>query len=318
MNNFIETVNDFKHGILIIGVDNDTVECNPKHLLAFLNGNNLTVHHNIQHLDAPPRIFTLNDVERDKIKTAFQRGYDCGFKMFFKGVWINSDELPAPGYFKVTDVITTLEEIYVLNNNNVWQEMLEQLPAVTAVVEPEEPTDVGAIARELMERKAEVKRLKRKRIIDRIVFWLIALSCLVVAGVVGWKVLVANYEEGRYYDTRECKVSSANLTVNGKRTYSYPFKSLFGFRLVDENNVKEKTTLTLNGTPMTIVGTSNDRWWGIRLAQGDRNVQILRDADMYTFTTDKGIAVTTYKGFCQQREQSVEMDPKTKDFPIVN
>lgn len=183
---------------------------------------------------------------------------------------------------------------------------------------PNETPDVGILARDLMEKKAEVKRLKRRRLIDRSLFWVLILIALSFAGYGVYQLVLANYETGRYYDTRECKVSSANLTVTGKRTYSYPFKSLFGFRLVDENSVKEKTTLTLNGSPMTIVGTSKDRWWGIRLAQGDRNVQILRDADVYTFTTDKGIAVVTYKGFCQQREQSTEMDPKTKDFPIIN
>lgn len=183
----------------------------------------------------------------------------------------------------------------------------------------EDPRDPGSLARELLARKAEVKRLKRKRIFDRCLFWLLVIAVLSIAGHFAYKAVMANYETGRYSDERQCKVVTDNLTITGKRTYSYPYKSLFGFRLIDESKVSEQTVINVTGDKMAIIGLTGKRWWGYRIGQGERGIQILKPADHYTISTDKGLAVVTYKGFCQAvGKVSQEADPKAEDQAIID
>lgn len=193
----------------------------------------------------------------------------------------------------------------------------EKIPQAEPSIE--DRVDVGAMARELLERKTEVKRLKRKRIMDRCVFWFVVLGVIAALGYFAYGLVLANYETGRYSDERQCKVVTDNLTITGKRTYSYPYKSLFGFRLIDESKVSEQTVINVTGDKMSIIGLAGKRWWGYRIGQGERGIQILKPADTYTITTDKGLAVVTHKGFCQAvGKQSQEADPKAVDQAIID
>ena len=183
----------------------------------------------------------------------------------------------------------------------------------------EDSRDPGALARELLNKRTEVQRLKRKRIVDRCLFWLLVIAVLSIAGHFAYKAVMANYETGRYSDERQCKVVTDNLTITGKRTYSYPYKSLFGFRLIDESKVSEQTVINVTGDKMAIIGLTGKRWWGYRIGQGERGIQILKPADHYTISTDKGLAVVTYKGFCQAvGKVSQEADPKAEDQAIID
>ena len=183
----------------------------------------------------------------------------------------------------------------------------------------EDPRDPGSVARELLAKRAEVKRLKRRRLIDRSIFWFVIIGIFAVLGYFLYTLAMSSYETGRYSDERQCKVVTENLTITGKRTYSYPYKSMFGFRVIDESKVSEQTVINVTGDKMAIIGLTGKRWWGYRIGQGERGIQILKPADHYTISTDKGLAVVTYKGFCQAvGTHSQEADPKAEDQAIID
>lgn len=263
------------------------------------------------------------------------------------GSWPNHDDLPSAKDYPKDDALVYRHRVFVNNGEGDWvdtapvsvlyetrevplnEEELQEVPPVQYVVPPEnklvedwaqeKQTDVGAMARELLERKAEVKRLKRKHFINRLVLWFVILGGIGVLGYFAYGLGLANYETGRYSDERQCKVVTDNLTITGKRTYSYPYKSFFGFRLIDESKVSEQTVINVAGDKMSIIGLTGKRWWGYRIGVGERGVQILKPADTYTISTDKGLAVVTYKGFCQAvGKQSEEPDPKAVDQAIID
>lgn len=270
------------------------------------------------------------------------------------GSWPDQDDLPLAEAYPKDDALVHRHRVFVNDGQGAWidtdpvsvlydtrqvplnEAELQENPPVTSEEAHEgrskarQPSindkhpmgdrfDVGSMARELLERKAEVKRLKRKRIIDRCIFWLVILSGVGVLGYFAYGLALANYETGRYSDERQCKVVTDNLTITGKRTYSYPYKSLFGFRLVDESKVSEQTVINVTGDKMSIIGLTGKRWWGYRISQGERGIQILKPADTYTISTDKGLAVVTYKGFCQAvGKQSEEPNPKAVDQAIID
>lgn len=265
------------------------------------------------------------------------------------GSWPDQDPLPPATEHVKNDALIYCQRIFVNNGKGEWvdtdlagafyysrevplneKELQEDVstpveptapPELNKFEEwtPEDRVDVGSMARELLEKKAEVKRLKRKHLINRLVLWFVILGGIGVLGYFVYGLGLANYETGRYSDERQCKVVTDNLTITGKRTYSYPYKSLFGFRLIDESKVSEQTVINVTGDKMSIIGLTGKRWWGYRIGVGERGVQILKPADTYTISTDKGLAVVSYKGFCQAvGKQSEEPGPKAVDQTIID
>lgn len=181
-------------------------------------------------------------------------------------------------------------------------------------------TDKGSMARELMEQKAEVKRLRIARIKYRCFFWGMILLIVTAAVLSIYGYVQRDLKTGRYSDFRECRIMVGDLAITGKRTYSYPFKSLWGNRWVDESQVEEVTTINLPGSKLAIVIDAEPKWIGYRFTDGERGTQILKAGSKYTFVTDKGMAMASYGGFCQavDKQQSLRDDPKNPERTIVN
>lgn len=247
--------------------------------------------------------------------------------------------LPEPEGFENGDAWIWNEEIWVCREN-VWvkdKELTEglrpnipsyrpgrrELDDLTARLLSEAPDsaweDKGSMARELMDQRAEVKRLRMARIRYRCFFWGMILLTIIGVGLAGYAYVKRDLVIGRYSDERVCTLKVGNMTITGKRTYSYPSRSLWGQRWIVESDVQEVTTINLPGSRIDIVGDAEPKWWALRFTDGERGTQILKPALKYTFFTDKGIAMATYGGFCQPVDQQrIVDDPKNPERSIID
>lgn len=242
--------------------------------------------------------------------------------------------LPQPALYREGQAFIVHDDIWirVFNKQPVWQQIhspelvKEQIRLYDErqkklTEEPEEVRreDKGALARELMEQKAEVKRLHRARIKYLCFLWLIILLIVAGFGTAAYAYVKQDLVVGRYSDSRDCSIKVGNLTITGKRTYSYPAYSLWGQRWVQESNVQEVTTINLPGSKLDILMDAEPKWIGYRFSDGERGTQILKPALKYAFVMDKGMAMATYGGFCQPLDkQAVPDDPKNQERTIIN
>lgn len=179
--------------------------------------------------------------------------------------------------------------------------------------------DAGSLARQLMEHKAELKRLKRSRLINKLAIWFVFLGVLVALGIAAYGYVQRDLKSGFDTTFRECEIMVGELKITGKRTYSYPYKALWGQRWVDETRVRESTTINLPGVKLAIVADAEPKWWGLRFSDGERGSPILKPALKYTLVTDKGIAMMSYGGFCKPANAlPVVDDSKSPERTIIN
>lgn len=162
--------------------------------------------------------------------------------------------------------------------------------------------DKGAKAREaLMAYQEQLRQRKRKRI-RFWTGWLVFL--LLITGIIygTWKTLPEYVVTGRYTVTSECKASFDNGKgeITGKREYSYAYKSLLGYHLVDEGSALERTVINVNGDRLTVLGwdQKTGKTWRQNIGAGERGIAILKHADLYWFLSDKGMATVPYTAFC--------------------
>jgi hypothetical protein len=140
-----------------------------------------------------------------------------------------------------------------------------------------------------------------------------------VFGIAAYAYIQRDLVISRYSDSRDCSLKVGNLTITGKRTYSYPAYSLWGQRWVQESNVQEVTTINLPGSRLDILMDAEPKWIGYRFSDGERGTQILKPALKYAFVMDKGMAMATYGGFCQPLDkQQTPDDPKSQERTIIN
>lgn len=106
---------------------------------------------------------------------------------------------------------------------------------------------------------------------------------------------------GTYVDHRECSLElQGDYTITGKRTYTYPYVEVFGFRVVQTGQIDEVTQIDLKGTSIVTIGQTNDEWWAINNGTGERGIQILKPANSYSFVVNGDrVGVVTYKSFCR-------------------
>lgn len=161
--------------------------------------------------------------------------------------------------------------------------------------------DAGAMARDALMAVQQVKRDNRRKCIRFWTGWLVFL--LLVAGVAfgTWKVLPDYVVTGRYTVPSECSVPLGKGEITGTREYSYAYKSLFGYHLVDESTALEKTVVNIKGDRMTILGwdKATGKTWRQNIDVGEKGIAILKHADLYWFLTDKDMATVPYTGFCK-------------------
>lgn len=110
-----------------------------------------------------------------------------------------------------------------------------------------------------------------------------------------------NRVTGTYVDHRECSLDlEGDYTVTGKRTYTYPYVEVYGFRVVQTSKIDEKTQIDLKGSSIVTIGQTNDEWWAINNKTGEFGIQILKPANSYSFVVNGDrVGVVTYKSFCR-------------------
>jgi len=136
----------------------------------------------------------------------------------------------------------------------------------------------------------------------------ISLTIICAALVVsyGYKTMVT----GHLSDERPCAIDfGGDMVVGGKRTFNYPFKEIYGFRMVDTSKISERTVVDVRGDAMTIVGLKGKQLlqsedWSINVGAGERGIQILKDADVYTFVVNTGkgqprVRTITHDAMCK-------------------
>ncbi|MNM20168.1 hypothetical protein D3C81_305030 [compost metagenome] len=160
--------------------------------------------------------------------------------------------------------------------------------------------DAGAMARDAL---LAVQRLKRENKRKRIRFWsgwLVFL--LLIAGITygTWRVLPEYVVTGRYTVPSTCSVPLGKGELTGNREYSYQYKSLFGYHLVDESTALERTTIDVKGDKLIVLGwdKTTGKTWRQNIGMGEKGIAILKHADIYWFLTDKDMATVPYSAFC--------------------
>lgn len=173
-------------------------------------------------------------------------------------------------------------------------------------------TDKGLLA------KAKLGARRAARRTAKIFRWTVTLSIslLIIAAAIIVTYAYKTMETGRFTDERSCSVKlGGDLELTGKRSYTYRYNQILGYRFIDTRKIFEKTTLDLRNQTMTVVGqytrakpvdqttgevpAVEERWWGINIDGGDRGQQILKGADNYTFVVGKKIGVIKYEEFCK-------------------
>jgi hypothetical protein len=157
--------------------------------------------------------------------------------------------------------------------------------------------DAGARAREKI--KSRGSRVRRTVLTTYLVLNFLLLA--VIAAGAYYLYLEYNKPGKRVVTYKNCEFTDENqhFTLTGRREYSYLQKSLFGLDIRHADNVTETTQLDVQGTAMTVVGLTADKWWGVYIGTGEKGIQILKDAHTYIVTSDKKAVVINYEQFCQ-------------------
>lgn len=163
--------------------------------------------------------------------------------------------------------------------------------------------DKGAIAKDRL--AITLKATKKRMWKYRIALWLSWLALLGALGTFGFQYAMENVKYGRYTDERSCKVSKGDFVVTGKRTYSYPYKTLFGFRVTNENDMIVKTVVNVNGSKFSVLGLTDTKYWEVNIGTGEKGIAMLKDANTYIFSSDKVKIVATEGGFCNPVQRTL-------------
>jgi hypothetical protein len=210
------------------------------------------------------------------------------------------DDAPNKGTASPTDDLATLEALM----DELGHKTVEVPPlqitnngseAMIAGYSP--PLDAGTRAASRIRTKAAAVADTAVRAVSWLVGLSIALAIIVIVGTgyYGWE----NRVTGRLSDDRQCKAEYKDLTITGKRTYSYPYTEIFGFRFIDTAAIDERTVVDIRGDAMMILGQSGDEWWSLSIGMAEQGIQILKPADYFTFVVGKKAVVVKSKLFCE-------------------
>lgn len=210
---------------------------------------------------------------------------------------------PQPRDPEVLAQVTTArnreDERKRLGNSKATDKDVEALLCQSVVLAGGQSPDAGSVAREALEAFQRLRKNKRRK---RIKFWAgWVVFMLLMAGVVfaGWSVMPNYVVAGRYSVVSDCKIPFGEGEITGKRTYSYAYKSLFGYHLVDESTRLEKTEINIDGNKLTILGQEGSKWWRQNIGLGERGTVALKPAELYWFVSDKNTALSPHSGLCK-------------------
>lgn len=129
--------------------------------------------------------------------------------------------------------------------------------------------DPGILAREKLLKNLERFQKRRKR------FYSFLFVFILLLGAVGyWVYSQVETLYDRHYRTCSVKLEDQeDFFVTGQRMYDYSYKSLFSFRIMDNNDMHQKTHMDINGQAMTIIGLAQNgtAWWRLNIGQGEKD-----------------------------------------------
>lgn len=160
------------------------------------------------------------------------------------------------------------------------------------------PADAGIKAAERVRARKETVVKAARRFHMLVTLLLILAACGIAAyGDYLWR----NKTTGYNVDERPCHAEIGKQEVSGKRTYSYPYFEIMGFRFLDTSKVTERTQIDVRGTPFTVVGLKGEaQWKGYPVSSGERGILILDQADTYVFFYDeKSVGAVSYNTLCK-------------------
>jgi hypothetical protein len=252
----------------------------------------------------------MNYFDEHKIYSKFTRGVQPDTPWPRTGEWprggnfLTGDPLQAPPRPGSKEHVRqgNIRGALLANKDLTVPEFIDALKQHVEQLNPQEgevSQDPAILALAALERVQEEKRKKKIR---RLIFWPLALIILAAIGYGLWQWGLTKMQVGRYTVVANCSVDFAGGQLEGKRYYTYPFKSLFGYHLVDEGGVTEVTELKLPGDTLTVLGydEAKNKWWRKNFTKGEFGTAKLKPSDKYWFVGEKEkTALVPYNGFCR-------------------
>lgn len=165
--------------------------------------------------------------------------------------------------------------------------------------------DAGARAQALMKAALAARQLTKNNRRKKIKFWLGWFVFFALLGGLcygGWVWGKDKLETGRYTVPVTCKIPFGDGEFEARRHFTYPFKSLLGYHLVDESSVSVQDEIVLKGEKLTILGIKDGRTWRQNFAKGEFGVAKLKSSDIYWFVGDniKDTAAVRFNTLCNK------------------
>lgn len=189
------------------------------------------------------------------------------------------------------------------SNKTTTKDVRQALEMAAVSLDSLDGSDAGARAQAVMKALAAVKQLEKNQLRKRIKFWLgwfVFFALLGGMGYGGWQWAKPQLATGRYTVPVKCKMEYAGEEMEVRRNFTYPFKSLFGYHLVDEGAVEIEDEVVLQGDKLTILGIKNGRTWRKDYAKGEFGTAKLPNTDIYWFVGEKAkdTKAVTFNTFC--------------------
>lgn len=180
-------------------------------------------------------------------------------------------------------------------------------------IERESRRTKGPSMSEKKEKRDSVfSKLNIKRALKRIVV-LVFLTVVVIASVNALSFYLEGDKKGgllskSVIDTRECEIKfpGSERALKGTRSYSYRYSEFNGWRWYNTSEVVEETRLSIEGTPLTIIGGNAhepaDKTWVKNIEQGERYSQLIENKQRYTLILGDSKKVSTtvdYRDMCK-------------------
>jgi hypothetical protein len=221
-----------------------------------------------------------------------------GKRINFLGDWPDEKILPEtlPYVSQPGDALKWRYHLWVRPTPDNWIVTVDPAHLIEAgIIDLEK--DAGARAVLLMkQRKKAIRKKKIKKFFFWLLFWSVFLGALGGAGYWASTQVV----KSRNITTKNCSVPFGKDVVTGKREYSSPTRSLFGFELVVKGEVDTQTKLDIRGNKINIIGMKDGKFaWRRNVTDGERYDQLMLPVDTYIFFNDKETSVVSYEQFCK-------------------
>jgi len=189
------------------------------------------------------------------------------------------------------------------SNKTTAKDVRQALEQAAVSVDSLDSGDKGARARAVLTALAAAKQLEKNQFRKKIKFWLgwVVFFCLLGGiGYGGWVWAKPQLAVGRYTVPVTCKIPYAGDELEVHRNFTYPYKSLLGYHLVDEGAVEIEDEVVLQGDKLTILGIKNGKTWRKDYSKGEFGTAKLPNTDIYWFVGEKtkDTKAVTFNSFC--------------------